>query len=135
MNQLEFVQRFAESIANMEGFYKKGSLAQRNNNPGNLRSWGTRPTLKGFALFDTPEQGWKALRSQIAKNIARKLTMHEFFAGKEGGYGGYAPAADKNNPRKYAVFVARNLGIDPDERLDVVLSKLNDGTRIATLVT
>lgn len=120
----DFVQRFAEAIARMEGFYRKGTPAQRNNNPGNLRSWGTRPVVKGFAVFETPEAGWRALWAQIVKNINRRLTMYEFFAGKPGVYGGYAPAADKNRPREYAEFVAKRLGIDADERLDVAVTKV-----------
>lgn len=123
MNPDTFVQRFAEAIAKMEGFYRKGTPAQRNNNPGNLRSWGTRPVVKGFAVFPTPEDGWTALRSQIVKNINRKLTMYEFFEGKPGVYGGYAPAADKNSPREYAEFVAKRLGIDAEDRLDLAVEK------------
>ena len=80
----------AEAIAKQEGYYKIGSLAQRNANPGNLRSWGKRPINGGYAQFlkldgqPDPDAGWAALREQVRKNIARGLTLVEFFAGKPG---------------------------------------------------
>jgi hypothetical protein len=116
VTKTQLIVSFAESIATMEGFYnEKPSVAFRNNNPGNLRSWGTTPIHEGFARFPTLEAGWKALRAQVEKNLFfRKLTIREFFAGKtdESGrrvYGGYAPAADANNPTHCADFVCKRL--------------------------
>lgn len=122
---MNFVDQLAQAIATMEGYYKPGSLAQRNNNPGNLRTWGSRPIVNGYAYFDTPEQGWAALRRQIEINIGRGLNLQEFFGGQRdaqgnvipGGYSGYAPAADKNNPSGYAAFVAKRVGVPVDQPL------------------
>jgi hypothetical protein len=111
---MSFTEILARSIATFEGFFKSGSLAQRNNNPGNLRSWGTRPVRDGYAVFDTPEAGWAALRRQIELNINRGLTLQEFFGGKQGVYAGYAPASDENDPAGYAQFVAQRAGIAAD---------------------
>jgi hypothetical protein len=113
----ELIGKFAEAIARMEGFYTPRSISQRNNNPGNLRSWGKRPQVKGFAKFPTPTDGWVALRKQIDRNIDRGLTTAEFFAGKKNMnghvvYPGYAPATDGNDPLTYAKFVAMCVGID-----------------------
>lgn len=105
------VDLIAQAIALMEGFYIPGSLAQRNNNPGNLRTWGSLPTSGGYAVFPTATAGWDALKRQVQLNINRGLTLEEFFAGKPGVYGGYAPAADKNDPGGYARFVAGKTGI------------------------
>ncbi len=102
----------AQAIATMEGFFKPGSLAARNNNPGNLRSWGSNPIVNGYAQFRSAEEGWTALKAQIKKNIDRGLNLTEFFAGKPGVYAGYAPAADKNDPGNYARFVAGRVGVD-----------------------
>ena len=99
------------AIARFEGFYIPNSVAQRNNNPGNLRSWGNNPIVDGYTKFQTIEDGWKALRSQINKNINRELTLIEFFAGKKDVYSGYAPSTDNNNPHKYAEFVGDKLGV------------------------
>lgn len=109
---MNLIDSIAQAIATMEGFYKPGSLAARNNNPGNLRSWGANPIVNGYAAFPTVEAGWAALKAQIQKNINRGLNLTEFFSGKPGVYGGYAPAADKNDPANYARFVAGRVGID-----------------------
>jgi hypothetical protein len=105
----------AEAMARFEGFYNpKPSLAKKNNNPGNLRSWGSVPVEGGYAKFANVNAGWAALDAQIARNVERGLTLYEFYAGQRdaagevvvGGYPGYAPAKDKNKPSEYAAFVA-----------------------------
>jgi len=104
----KLINLFAEKIAKMEGFYNPSTISFRNNNPGNLRSWGTVPIFDGYARFSTPEGGWIALREQIRKNVfVRKLTFYEFFAGKKGVYAGYAPTDDGNLPAVYASYVAK----------------------------
>jgi hypothetical protein len=118
---MSFIDNFAQAIAIMEGFFKPNSLAARNNNPGNLRSWGKTPIAAGYAAFQSAEQGWNALRAQIQRNIDRGLTLREFFAGKPGVYSGYAPSADKNNPEAYARFVAGRLGVDVDTPLSQIV--------------
>jgi hypothetical protein len=52
----------AEAIARAEGYYVPGSLPQRANNPGGLRLYGE---TAGITQFQTPEQGWQALYSQL----------------------------------------------------------------------
>lgn len=116
----DLVGAIAEAIAKMEGFYLSNSPAKRNNNPGNLRSWGSRPIRSGFAYFNTPQEGWSALRRQVTILIDMNLTLYEFFGGKEGVYAGYAPAADSNKPMEYADFVAEQVGISPDVPLQEV---------------
>jgi hypothetical protein len=106
-----FTYLIALWIAFFEGYWKPGSRASQNNNPGNLRSWGDRPTLNGFAFFETPADGFLALIKQVNKNIDRGLTLQEFFAGKPGVYPGYAPAADDNDPENYASFISKKTGI------------------------
>ena len=116
------VERIAVAISEMEGFNKPGSRAQRQNNPGNLRSWGKTPIVDGFANFPTAAEGWSALRRQIWRNVDRGLTLYEFFGGKPNVYAGYAPDADGNRSRHYAEFVAKRAGIP----VNVPLNKLYD---------
>lgn len=118
MTKTDLIKDFAESIARYEGFYQTRSRAARNNNPGNLRSWGTTPVVNGFAVFATEALGWRALKLQILKNITRGLTTEEFFGGKHGIYTGYAPVTDRNDPRAYANFVAKRIGIPVDVPLN-----------------
>jgi len=114
------VDDIVEGLAEMEGYYTSGTLANRNNNPGNLRSWVGTPVSERFAKFATPDDGFAALRQQVQLNINRGLTLQEFFAGKPGVYPGYAPAADSNRPIAYAAFVAQIAGIAVDVPLDVI---------------
>jgi hypothetical protein len=107
MDKLKLVQAFADAIATMEGFHSRAvTRAKVNNNPGNLRSWGSVPVVSGYASFPTADDGWNALRQQVQKNLfVRKLSIGEFFAGKPSVYPGFAPSADSNNPGHYANFV------------------------------
>lgn len=88
------------AMAEFEGFYvattdpRYPTLAQRNNNPGNLRPVGAS---QGFRVFPTANDGWWALKNQVMLNINRGLTLDEFFLGKPGVYPGYSPLGDPGN--------------------------------------
>lgn len=109
----------AQQIATFEGFDKPGSVAQRNNNPGNLRAGpgATGTDKNGYAIFPDVNTGWAALHDLIQKHSGQDLTLQEFFGGKKGVYPGYAPAADRNDPVNYAATVAKGLGVDPTAKL------------------
>lgn len=112
---MTIVESIAAAIAQMEGFNSQGSVAQRQNNPGNLRSWGSNPVIGGYAKFPNVTAGWSALYSQIQKNINRGLSLNEFFGGKPGVYPGYSPGSDGGNrPANYAAFVGSHVGIPVD---------------------
>jgi len=120
------IDSLALAIARMEGYLdasgavKSGTIAYRNNNPGNLRSWGSNPVVGGYASFPTASAGWVALKRQIELNIGRGLTLEEFFGGKPGVYGGYAPSGDNNDPNGYARNVAGWTGIPLGKPLNTV---------------
>ena len=123
MTRANLVMRIAESIAEMEGFYKANSRSQRQNNPGNLRAWGKTPVLDGFCNFPTPVEGWNALRRQVDKNVGRGLDLYGFFGGKANVYPGFAPDSDGNRSRNYAEFVAKRVGIPADVPLLSLITK------------
>lgn len=114
------VESIANAIAQMESGGNPNAISYRQNNPGNLRAWGSNPVVNGYASFPTMEAGWQALYSQIQTNINRGLTLNEFFGGKPGVYGGYAPSGDSNTPGSYAAYVAGAAGISPDVPLNGV---------------
>ena len=103
------------------------------NNPGALRSGpgqvGT--TSNGIAIFPDYATGEAALERQVQLNIDRGLTLQQFFAGQRdangnviaGGYYGYAPAADSNQPNVYTQNVSSWTGLP----VDVPLSTLAAG--------
>lgn len=117
---MSLTEAIAQSIATMEGFFKAGTVAQRNHNPGNLRSWGNYPVVGGYVQFPDDNTGWQALYTQVNRNIDRGLTLQEFFGGKPGVYAGYSPSADANDPRGYAQYVAGQVGIAPTVVLNTV---------------
>jgi hypothetical protein len=117
---MSLVESIAQSIAAVESGGSPSALSYRNNNPGNLRSWGSNPIVNGYAKFPTMQDGWDALHSQIQKNIARGLTLDEFFAGKPGVYAGFAPSADHNTPLAYAARVGSDAGIPVDVPLNTL---------------
>lgn len=105
-------QSIAASIAQMEGANVTGSLAQRNNNPGNLRYVGQTGATQGqggFAAFATPEAGQQALIDQVNLDASRGLTLAQFLAK-------FAPPSE-NDTTNYIQFVSSQTGIDPNEPL------------------
>lgn len=110
MNE-NLVMMLAEAIAHFEGFYGIHTVANKNNNPGNLRNWDKNlpKSSGGYDIFPNRAAGFSALYRQIIKNIGRGLTLEEFFAGKDGVYAGYAPKSDKNPTDNYVMFVIQFL--------------------------
>lgn len=87
-------------------------LAQVNNNPGNLRFASQQGSIQGeggFAKFATPEAGIQALKSQIALDASRGLTL-ESFVNK------FAPPTE-NDTGTYVKQMAQALGVDPSTKL------------------
>lgn len=90
-----------------------GTLAWRNNNPGNIRltrywkRWGAVGRAFGFASFPTEEAGHKALEDYIVKyGFNRdKHTIKTFFKM-------YCPGC-----KKYPYLVANKLGVDVDTKM------------------
>jgi hypothetical protein len=125
---MSLVESIAQSIAAVESGGNPNALSYRNNNPGNLRSWGSNPIVSGYAKFSTLQDGWNALYQQIQLNIGRGLTLNEFFAGKPGVYAGYAPSVDSNSPLAYAQRVGSDVGIP----VDVPLNALTGGPDLSS---
>ena len=155
MTRQELIQSIAQAIAEKEGFYlsetqarkrrmRYPSRAQRNANPGNVRSWrdarGKRypidggyvdfiawasvryPGLTGEALNQKAlEEGWRVLRVLVGQYIDGRYTegsppsLIEMFRV-------YAPGTDGNDPEGYARFVAAKLGVDAHQRLTALIT-------------
>lgn len=93
------------------------TIADRNNNPGNLRPVGGT----GFTSHQTPLDGWMAMAKQIRL----------YFTGKSAAAGfeklqsiwdiihKYAPASDNNDPEAYSNFVANMMGIGAKDTLNL----------------
>lgn len=91
------------------------TLAERNNNPGNLRFNNQKGAVKGdkgFAKFNSYEEGLAALMNDLkAKQTGKTRTGLNPNSTLQDLINVYAPAADNNNPTQYAGTVAQRLGI------------------------
>lgn len=94
---------------------KTSNLAYVNNNPGNLRFAGQAGASQGqggFAKFDSPEAGVKALNNQIALDASRGHTLASFI-------NKYAPPTE-NNTSQYLTQAIANLGVTKDTPLSKI---------------
>lgn len=91
---------------------------QRNNNPVNLRyakqKEATGSDVDGFAVFPTPEAGWRAAHHQIDLDRKRYLTLEKFI-------NKFAPP-NENDTENYIEFIVKELDI-PRDRLLLDISK------------
>jgi len=96
-----------------------GTLADRNNNPGNIRDngktkWnGQVGSEKGFVKFESPEHG----KAAMEKLLGNYQTKH----GKDtvaGIIGRWAPSSE-NNTGSYISAIAKKLGVGPHDKINV----------------
>lgn len=113
------VSAIAAAIQNEEGYYP-GSLAYRNNNPGNLAyvgQAGATPGAGGFARFSSYQAGYAALENQISLDLNRgydvngnpTTTLSELITS-------WAPPSE-NNTSAYIANVSAATGFDPNAPL------------------
>jgi len=96
----------------------KPTVGQRNNNPGNLRSFDdfqgkTGQGKGGYDIYDTMDNGARALARDLHTKSKRGVkTVRELMTG-------YAPPSDNNPTGSYIDYVANDLGVDPDQEIDI----------------
>ncbi|MEM3609748.1 MAG: hypothetical protein QW076_02465 [Candidatus Anstonellales archaeon] len=113
------IQRLAEAIAQFEGFYKEGTVANRNNNPGNLVYSPYQSGQKdGFAYFKDTQTGWQALYYQLglifngqSKYYRPDMTITEFV-------NTWASSSPYPERVSYAKYVASTFGVDINTKLN-----------------
>ena len=101
-----------------------GTLADRNNNPGNIRPVGGG----GFRMFESALHGWSAMKNQLMRYFTGKTTGRALQTVRD-IVSTWAPAGDNNDPELYAKQVAGWMGVSPD----AVLNLTNPNT-MATLM-
>ena len=91
----------------------------RNNNPGNIESGRFAATVQGFqgsdgrfAQYATPEQGIQAADKLLTSYAGRGLNTVAGIVNR------WAPPTE-NNTGAYTAAVARELGVDPNQPLDM----------------
>jgi hypothetical protein len=102
------MSKLAQLIASEEGFFKSGSLPQRQCNPGDLEHapgeshQGTGPV----GSFATPALGWTALENQLQLDASRGWTLQQMVYT-------YAPPP-QNNSAQYLAYLVQGLGCAAD---------------------
>ena len=103
------------AVALASGGFTRGF---RNNNPGNLKAgtpWKGVIAVdpKGFAIFDTMENGVRALGKDLSAKMARGVdTVRKILYI-------YAPPSDNNPTASYVDRVADWMQVDPDQPLSL----------------
>jgi hypothetical protein len=114
-----------EAIATYEGFYSGNTLAQRNNNPGNIRfgsfasGLGAIPGDNGFAKFTSAAAGLEAIPRLLNSPGYRHLTLADAIR-RWNGQGA--------NSGAYARQVSQWTGIPLDTRIEDVDSTISGDT-------
>ncbi|CTR37141.1 lytic transglycosylase catalytic [Escherichia coli] len=91
-----------------------GTLADRNNNPGNIRP----VSGKGFRFFESALEGWEAMKKQLMRYFTGKTTGRALQTIQD-IVSTWAPAGDNNDPKKYAQDVAKWMGVSPNAILNL----------------
>jgi hypothetical protein len=127
--------KLAQLMSLQEGFGVPGAIPTIRNNPLDLRHSnhsshdGIAPNAIG--IIDTVEHGWEDGERQI-RLVAEHhpdITLTEFIAGQRdaagnvlpGGYPGWAPRADGNDPPVYVARLALGLRCGPRAPLAALL--------------
>lgn len=86
-------------------------LGLEQHNPGNLRRWAKGgKTAKGFAVFNSDEEGLSAMAGNLLNYAkAGKTSVRDIISD-------WAPKKDRNDTEGYIKQVAKSLGIDPDAK-------------------
>ncbi|MCK2406850.1 lytic transglycosylase catalytic [Escherichia coli] len=92
----------------------KRTLADRNNNPGNIRP----VSGKGFRFFESALEGWEAMKNQLMRYFTGKTTGRALRTIQD-IVSTWAPAGDNNDPKKYAQDVAKWMGVSPNAILNL----------------
>ncbi|MCQ2562508.1 MAG: hypothetical protein MJ158_02760 [Alphaproteobacteria bacterium] len=107
------------TLANGEKIRRKGgSVAWRNNNPGNIRNTAFSREHLGaicspndtWATFASEEDGLNAVVALLKSKNYYNLSIAE-------AINRWAPSSDGNNPKKYATIVSNTTGLPVDTRI------------------
>lgn len=126
----EKILKWANATKKHEGWYE-GSRSYRNNNPGNFRyskvgylaKYGNVGKDKdNFAVFPTYEKGWLYLCNFLKQCAQGKNATYNKDGSLYDFYAKYAPSSDKNDPKRYAEVVAKEIGVDPSAPISSLVS-------------
>ena len=106
------------------------TLAYKNNNPGNLKYAGQKGAVgsdnRGFAVFDTVNSGFEALRNQIKLDASRGKSIRQFIYGYS-----------EDNQSSYLSFVLSkfNNNYSSDSRLSDIINNNDLNVLVDSMAT
>jgi hypothetical protein len=110
------IDTLTDAWARFEGFYQQGSVAQRDNNPVNVK--GNWPgvvghTSSGIAIFDDVGDGWDAARAWVDEQETEHpdWSISQLFGKVLGNLDGTPVDNDQGNSQNEANYVANYLGV------------------------
>ena len=90
------------------------TLADRNNNPGNIKDTSTGQ----FKIYGSPQEGYAALMNDLEiKKSGRSKTGLRPDQTLADFSNVYAPSSDKNDPAQYTSNLANHMGVRPDAQI------------------
>lgn len=114
---------------------KTNRLADRLNNPGNLRAAkGAQPGGKGFVRFKTPEEGFRAMILDVEAKVRGNSKGSQSVLGHQPRtlyevIRVYAPPHE-NDTRQYARVVAQALKVDIDEPVGNLATRIPEMAKV-----
>lgn len=114
------IEQFVQAHAVFEGFFKDGTIAKVYNNPGCLKFANQKNAVKGgngFALFNSEQDGWNALREQVRLNLSGKSSLYDINQDFYSYIYVYASTSPDNEKKAYAEFIAQKVGVSPNTKL------------------
>lgn len=114
---LKFKSRFAQLLAQMEGYGKPGTLPTRLNNPGDLHhgphATHDPQTPESIGTYASPQFGEIDLEHQLTLYAQRGMTVANVIYI-------YAPPSE-NDSKGYLDFICKGLECTPDTPVSTVL--------------
>lgn len=103
----------AESAGEAIGRRNIETRGIRNNNPGNLRSWGNTPRVGGFAAFPNAQAGLSAMARQLGLYGQRGVDTLTGIVSR------WAPSSDGNNVAAYIGDMMKQTGFGAAQHLNM----------------
>jgi len=116
------VIELAEAIKAYEGWFPpspthpNGSVSWKNKNPGNIKD-----RYGKFLVFPNEKLGMNYLLDYIRRVQKNEHKAYPKDVDLYGFFRVYAPVADSNFPKTYAIWVAHRLGVTPDVKLKTLV--------------
>jgi len=130
-------QSLDEAMAQFEGFGKAGTLATRNNNPGNIiesafaYSHGAVGASSGFAVFPDVDSGYQATDALVASFAAKGATVASLINAWSPST---APGNTSIGTQNYINFVTGKLGVTPDTKVSDLANKPAPTSTAASII-